>query len=307
MLVGTSSWTDPTLVRDSGFYPKRSMSAEERLRFYASIFTAVEVDATFYAPPSLDVTRAWAERTPGGFRMDVKAYALFTQHPARAEGMWRDLRSEIPGEHRGRRHLYLHNLPHELVEAAWARFDDALRPLHGAGRLGAVVFQFPPWFVAKRANRAYLADLPGRLPDYRLAVEFRHGSWLGESDRERTLTLLEQLGLAYVCVDEPQGFKTSVPPVVAATADLAIVRFHGQNAETWTAKGLTPAERFRYLYSEDELGAWVGPLRDLSRGAAETHALMNNCYRDFGVRNAYQLGHLLGEGLQPGAPEVSPG
>jgi uncharacterized protein YecE (DUF72 family) len=165
-----------------------------------------------------------------------------------------------------------------------------------------VVFQWPPWFTAKRANREILEGLPARLPDVRVAVEFRHESWLKEGDRERTLDLLTSLGITYVVVDEPQGFKTSVPPVVAATSDLAIVRFHGRNRENWQRKDITAAERFRYLYSTDELTEWIDPIRQLDHEVKETHALMNNCYQDYGVRNAYDLANLLDEGIQPNAP-----
>ena len=93
------------------------------------------------------------------------------------------------------------------------------------------------------------------------AVEFRNGSWLNEKNAERTLGFLEDKGLAFVMVDEPQGFKSSVPPVTAVTSDLALVRFHGRNRETWEAKGITPAERFRYLYSRDELEEWAPRIR----------------------------------------------
>jgi uncharacterized protein YecE (DUF72 family) len=306
--VGTSSWTDPTLVRDTGFYPKAASSAEERLRYYASIFPVVEVDATFYAPLSPETSRLWVERTPPSFRMEIKAYGLFTGHPIRPATLWKDLRAEIPDEHRGKRNLYRHHLPDAVLDEAWKRFDHALDPLADAGRLGAVVFQWPPWFTAKRENRDHLAAVAGRLPGRRLAVELRHGSWLSERDRERTLALLEDHGLVYVCVDEPQGFPTSVPPLVVAThPDLAMVRFHGHNADNWNRKGITAAERFRYLYGADELASWVPPLKALDQQVRETHALMNNCYRDFGVRNAYQLGHLLGEGLQPDAPLLDAG
>ena len=304
--VGTSSWTDPTLVRDTDFYPPGAGSAEERLRHYASIFPVVEVDATFYAPPSPDVARLWVERTPASFRMEIKSYGLFTQHPVRPATLWKDLRAEIPAEHRDKANVYASHLPTDVVDEAWSRFDHALRPLHDAGKLGAVVFQWPPWFTAKRANRDHLAALASRLPDYRVAVELRHASWFTGDDQERTLRLLEDHRLTYVCVDGPQGFPTSVPPVVVATTpELAMVRFHGHNAENWQRKGISAAERFRYLYDEDELRGWVEPLRTLSAQAGETHALMNNCYRDFGVRNAYQLGALLGEGLQPDAPAVA--
>lgn len=305
ILVGTSSWTDPTLVRDTDFYPAGASSAEERLRHYASIFPVVEVDSTFYAPPSPDVARLWVERTPPGFRMEIKAYGLFTGHPVRPATLWKDLRGEIPTEHQDKKNVYASHLPAPLVDEAWRRFDHALRPLHDAGKLGAVVFQWPPWFTAKRANREQLEALQEHLPDYTAAVELRHGSWFSETDQDRTLRLLEEHGLTYVCVDEPQGFKTSVPPVVAATNDrLALVRFHGHNDENWQRKGISAAERFRYLYDEEELERWVTPLQELAADAAETHVLMNNCYQDYGVRNAHQLGSLLGEGLQAGAPDT---
>src|SRR5690606_31943706 len=134
---------------------------------------------------------------------------------------------------------------------------EALRPLYSAGKLGAIFFQFPKWFTNRRDNRRFLDSLKDRLPDYDKAVEFRHGSWLSEDSAPKTLKQLEKLGLAYVCVDEPQGFASSVPPVLAATADLAVVRFHGHNAQAWEAKNISPAERFRYLYTERELEEWA--------------------------------------------------
>jgi uncharacterized protein YecE (DUF72 family) len=300
--VGTSSWTDPTLVRDTSFYPSGAGSAEERLRYYASIFPVAEVDSSFYAPPALQVARAWVERTPANFRMDIKAFGLFTGHAVARRALWSDLRDAVRVEHAGKSKVYATHLEADALDEAWLRFEHALRPLHDVGKLGAVMFQWPPWFTAKRANRELLEGLPQRLPDYHLAVEFRHGSWMSDSDRERTLDLLSRNGLSYVVVDEPQGFKNSVPPVVAATADLAVVRFHGQNAENWNAKGITPAERFRYLYRPDELQEWVAPIRELDGQASETHVLMNNCYQDYGVRNAYDLARLLGEGIQVHGP-----
>lgn len=300
--VGTSSWTDPTLVRDTNFYPEDARSAEDRLRYYASIFPVVEVDSTFYAPPRPEVATAWVERTPANFRMEIKAFGLFTGHPVRRQALWADLRDAVAAEHAEKQNVYAKHLEPGALDEAWLRFEHAIRPLHAAGKLGAVMFQWPPWFTAKRANREVLEELPRRLPDYRIGVEFRHSSWMGDDDRERTLDLLTKLGLSYVVVDEPQGFKTSIPPVVAATSDLALVRFHGRNKENWQRKGITAAERFRYLYRREELEEWVEPIRQLDRDAAETHALMNNCYQDYGVHNAYDLARLLGEGIQPGAP-----
>ena len=234
--VGTCSWTDKTLLDVGTFYPSRSMSAAQRLGFYASVFPVVEVDATFYFPPTPETASLWAERTPDGFRMDVKAYGLFTHHGVRRDSLWPDVAAGVaPTPSRSGR-VYLSQVPPGVTDLAWTHFADALSPLVRAGRLGAVLFQFPPWFRPSRAAHAHLAELTGRLPGCRIAVEFRHGSWMHDDRAAGTLDRLEHLGLSYVCVDEPQGFASSVPPVVAATADLSMVRFHGRNTGTWEAK-----------------------------------------------------------------------
>jgi uncharacterized protein YecE (DUF72 family) len=300
ILVGTCSWTDPTLVRDTDFYPADARSAEDRLRYYASIFSAVEVDSTFYAPASPSTTQTWVERTPTHFRMNVKAFGLHTQHPVAPAKLWRDMREALPDDIGKKKNLYLSHLPQEMVNESWERFIHGIEPLTDADKLGAILFQWPPWFTARGSNREYLREVRERLPKYPIAMEFRHHSWLGDSDRASTMDLLRELGSTYVCVDEPQGFPTSVPPVLEVTAPLAMIRFHGHNDANWNRKGLSAAERFRYLYSEKELDKWVKPIRSLADSASETHVLMNNCYQDYGVRNAYQLGTLLGEGLVGG-------
>ena len=293
--VGTASWTDRTLIRDSDWYPERSMSAEDRLKYYASQFDVVEVDATYYYPPSTDLVGLWTERTPADFRMDVKAFSLLTHHPARRDAVWDEVLAHVPAEHAERGSIYLSHLPEEAVDLAFAKFADALLPLHSAGKLGGVFLQFPKWFTNRRDNRRYLDSLPDRLPGYDVAVEFRHASWFSGESGPKTLRQLETQGLAYVCVDEPQGFDSSVPPVLAATADLAVIRFHGHNAETWEASGISPAERFRYLYADDELERWAPKVSELATSASETHAIFNNCYADYGVRNAAQLLDLLAD------------
>lgn len=274
------------------------MRAEERLRYYSSIFPIVEVDATYYFPPTVETAGLWVKRTPAGFTMSVKAYSLLTGHPTRPESLWPEVVDEVPLEHRGKRSIYVSHLPEAAVDEAWELFRRALMPLHSAGKLGSVLFQFPPWFRPNARSRRSLLELRGRLPDYDCSVEFRHGSWLAEGERERTLALLEGEGLSYVCVDEPQGFASSVPPLVAATADVAVVRFHGRNAQTWEDRLVSAAERFAYRYAEEELAEWVPRLHQLAASAKETHVLMNNCYRDHAVDNGRQLAGLLGTGLQ---------
>jgi uncharacterized protein YecE (DUF72 family) len=295
ILIGTSSWTDKTLIKDGHFYPPEAKTAKARLEFYASKFPIVEVDSTYYFPPSEKNAALWIERTPKDFTFNIKAYSLLTNHPTRTESLYKDLAAELPPETLDKRRIYRDKLPDEVVDEVWQRFRDALMPLHSAGKLGAVLFQFPQWFVISKQNKAYIEECAERLPDYRVAIELRHKTWMEERNVEETLGFLERLRLPYVCVDMPQGFDSSLPPIAAATADdLAMVRFHGRDPKAWTTKSETASERFRYDYSRDELAEWVPKLEELSGQARETHVLMNNCYRDFAVRNARDLGDMLG-------------
>jgi uncharacterized protein YecE (DUF72 family) len=294
ILLGTSSWTDPTLVKDGGFYPPTAKSAESRLKFYASRFPLVEVDSTYYYPPSERNAVLWIERTPADFTFNIKAYSLLTNHPTRPDSLYADIRETLAPEALAKRFVYRESLPDPAVDEVWQRFHDALMPLHSAGKLGAVLFQFPQWFTISRKNKSYIQECATRLVDFRIAVEFRHESWMVEKNRDETLSFLKELDLPFVCVDMPQGFDSSLPPVAVATAsDLAMVRFHGRNTDAWNVKSQTASERFRYDYSEGELREWVPKIENLAEQARETHVLMNNCYRDFAVRNARELGDLL--------------
>jgi uncharacterized protein YecE (DUF72 family) len=296
ILIGTASWTDPTLVKEGNFYPPEAKSAEDRLRFYAEQFPIVEVDSTYYFPPSEKNAVLWIERTPKDFTFNVKAYSLLTNHPTKRESLYKDLVSELPDEVAAKKNLYREQVPDSVVEEVWQRFHDALMPLHSAGKLGAVLFQFPQWFVIGRKNKDYILEAAERLKDFRIAVEFRHKSWLEERNAEETLSFLEKHDLPFVAVDMPQGFDSSMPPVAAVTAeDLAMVRFHGRDPEVWAKKNVSASERFRYEYSEPELQEWVPKIKEVSEQARETHVLMNNCYRDYAVTSARQLGDLLEE------------
>lgn len=294
VLLGTCSWTDATLVKETDWYPRKSMKAAERLAYYAARYPVVEVDSTYYFPPTPELAAGWVERTPDGFTMNVKAWSLLTGHPTFPHSLWEDLQQEVLPEFRDKRNLYAKHLPAEALEEAWDRFRHALMPLHSAGKLGAILFQFPEWFGPKEANREVLLEAQARLADYQLCVEFRNGRWLEPKECERTLEFLEAHDLSFVCVDEPQGFASSMPPVVAATSELAVVRMHGRNAETWEKKGISAAERFAYDYSEDELREWVPKVEELAASAAEVHVLFNNCYRDYAVNDAADMLRLLG-------------
>ncbi len=293
VLTGSCSWTDRTLVEEADWYPQRTMSAEDRLRYYASQFPLTEIDSTYYAPPAERQVALWAERTPEGFRFDVKAYSLLTGHPTRPRSLWRDLREGLDPEVAEKRNVYPKHLGPEAMDEAWRRFEAALRPMHEADKLGAVLFQYPPWFGPRRDNRAEVEALRERLPDYRISVEFRSPRWLeSERDRERTLGMLQDLGLVFVCVDAPAV--SELPRLMAVTnPDLFMVRFHGRSDSTWNDTSKSAAERFKYLYSDDELEEFVAPIAEHASEARETHLLMNNCYRDYSVRNAAQLRDLL--------------
>jgi uncharacterized protein YecE (DUF72 family) len=292
--IGTCSWTDPTLTKTDAFYPQEKMTAEERLVFYASRFSIVEVDATYYAPPAEKTSGLWVERTPADFVFDIKAFRLLTQHPTPPSSLWKEFREELPAEIAEKRNIYMRDLPRELQAEAVKMFRQGLMPLHSAGKLGVVLFQMPPFVYPTRGSFGYLKWVAEHLEDFQLAVEFRNGRWLDEEHMDETLNFLERHKLAYVCVDEPQGFKSSVPPVIAVTAPVAEVRFHGRNAENWEKKGITAAERFRYDYSKEELKEWVPRVQTLAEQADSVHALMNNCYADYGIRSADLLSDLLG-------------
>ena len=293
ILTGTCSWTDKTLTADTAWYPRKSMTATERLAFYSSRFPIAEADSTYYFPPSPQLTRGWVDRTPPDFTMNVKAYSLLTGHPTRPESLWPDLREAIKPEHVAKRNVYAAHLDDDAVEEAWRRFEAALEPLRRAGKLGAVLLQYPDWFTAKRSSRQQLAAVRERWPDLPLCVELRSPTWMEtDEDRDRTLGALADLRLALVVVDAPvtSGLRTVVE---VTSPDLAVVRFHGRNDETWKKPGTTAAERFDYLYSDAQLRTWVPRIEGLAERAGTVHVLMNNCYQDYGVRNAADLASLL--------------
>ena len=293
ILIGTCSWTDPTLIQSGRFYPDSARSAEARLQYYASQFRIVEVDSTFYSLPSQRTSGLWVERTAERFLFDVKSFRLFTLHPTPLTALPKDIREELAPELKQKANIYHKDVPLELVDELWHRFERALLPLDSAMKLGVVLFQFPPWFFPGSEQREHILSCNERLPQYRIAVEFRNSAWLSEKNRERTLDFLKGNDLAFVCVDEPQGFKSSVPPLAEATSDIGLVRFHGRNRDMWERKGISTAERFNYLYTEQELAEWVPKMKELAAKTQELHVLFNNCYGDKAVTNARQIGFML--------------
>jgi uncharacterized protein YecE (DUF72 family) len=291
--IGTCSWTDPSLIRAGSFYPESARTAESRLAYYSTQFDMVEVDSSYYSLPTRRNSTLWAERTPPDFVFDVKAFRLFTQHPTLPQALPADIRGALPASVAAKERLYWRDLPDELLQHLWARFEDALLPLDSAGKLGTVLFQYPPWFLPGVAQMDYILACQERLSSHAIAIEFRNNRWLSEQNRASTLSFLKQNRLSFVCVDEPQGFASSMPPVADVTADVGVVRFHGRKTETWEKKNATPAERFDYYYTDGELAPWAARIKDCALAASEVHVLFNTNNGDQGVVNARLMASLL--------------
>jgi uncharacterized protein YecE (DUF72 family) len=292
---GTASWTDPTMTVPGVFYPKGLSTAEERLRYYASQFPMVEVDATYYALPNKRTSEGWVERTPRDFVFDIKAHALMTGQPTEIARLPKAIKEELPSELTEKKRIYRKDMPNELLDAVYRQFSEALAPLTDAKKLGAIFVQFPKWVFPSNEARELILETRQRL-QLPIAVEFRHGSWFNEKNAERTIRFLQDNKIPYVAVDEPQGFKSSVPPVIFPTNDeLAVFRFHGRNKDNWEKKDIPPSERFRYLYDEDELADWTPKIAAIAKQTKQTHVVYNNCYSNYGTTNAREAARLLAE------------
>jgi uncharacterized protein YecE (DUF72 family) len=230
-------------------------------------------------------------------RVRVRREGIPSAYPASTPpgARWADLRETLPADQAEKQQIYVRDLPDDLVAEAFRRFAAALQPLGAAGRLGVAAFQFPRYFYPSPASSGYLERIASQLPGLRVAVEFRQARWMDDEHRDSTLGLLARHRLAYVCVDEPQGFPDTLPPVAAATADVAAVRFHGRNSHAWAQRDVSPQRRYAYNYTTGELAEWVPKIRTLHAGGRPVHVLMNNRWRGFAVRSAHTLARLLAQ------------
>src|SRR5579872_7079642 len=293
--IGTSGWNYPSGrgTWNGVFYPKKRPKGFDELAYYAEHFDTVEVNSTFYGQPRAGVSRGWAERTPRAFEFSVKLYQKFT-HPRMfgervAAGLPEDVRAD------------------KDAVAALAGFNQTdidefrrgIGPLADAGKLGALLAQFPPSFKDTPAARDVLTGLLRAFDGYPVAVELRHKTW---SDAiAQTLALLNGFGAAWVQIDEPKfGFsirQNHLPNVKG----FYYMRLHGRNAAKWW-KHEKSEDRYDYLYSAAEL-------RDFSDTAAATRTLVkktylytNNHFSAKSVANAAMLKEQLGEPIEGGYP-----
>jgi uncharacterized protein YecE (DUF72 family) len=281
ILVGTCNWAD-----HKEFYPpelERGKRQREKLDYYARFFPMVEIDTSFYGIPRPEVVDSWVARTPDGFLFNIKAFRSLTLHE-REGGQPRPPTAE------------------EIRD-----FGAALVPLRDSGRLGAVHYQFPPWFTNRPDAREVLLETRERHPDDIVAIEFRHRSWFDNDAWPATEDLLRELDCVYVGVDAPQLGSGTAPPILAITSPkLCIARFHGRNRTTWyRPDGPTSDYRFNYLYSPAELSEWVPAIREAATRGTPVHVLLNNNRSNYAVVNAFDFGALLGVSLpRPPQPIV---
>jgi uncharacterized protein YecE (DUF72 family) len=236
--------------------------------------------------------KAVGRRTPDQFVFDVKAFRALTTHHTQPKSLPKYIAASLPDK--TKKTVYYKDLPNELTDALWSEFRNALVPLKQARKLGVVLFQFPPWFTPSPENRAHLDQCMERMHGFTLAVEFRNATWFGERGTAKTLKMLRDYGAAHVIVDEPRGFKSSIPAVWEATADVAVLRLHGRNHDTWEKKGLKAAsERFDYYYTKPELDELVLPIKSVAKKAQTVHVVVNTNRADQGPANARLLQEAL--------------
>jgi uncharacterized protein YecE (DUF72 family) len=294
--IGTSGWNYPNGrgTWNGIFYPpsrKRPKGFDE-LSFYASHFNTVEVNSTFYGQPRAEVSRGWAERTPAGFEFSVKLYQKFT-HPKMYEE--RLASSLVPDEADGEASVAARDWLEEVATPNQADLDEFRRgidPLVSAGKLGAVLAQFPPSFKDTPAARAYLSSLLGSLGGYRVAIELRHRSWsdhIGD-----TLDLLNEFQAAWVQIDEPK-FKFSIRQnYLPNVRGFYYMRLHGRNAAQWW-KHAKSEDRYDYLYSADELREFSETANAARRLVRNLYLYTNNHFSAKSVANAAMIKHQIGE------------
>ena len=282
VLVGTSGWSYPTGkgTWNGVFYPKKKAGFDE-LKFYAEHFDTVEVNSSFYRVPSIDAVRKWAARTPANFEFSLKLYQKFT-HPemfVKATGLD----------------------PADLDRQDVDEFRAAIDPLANAGKLGALLAQFPASFRNDANARGYLDWLLNAFKDYQVAVELRHRSF--SEDPVETMQILSGHHAALVQIDEPK-FKDSIRQNRRANVKtLYYMRLHGRNAAEWWTHEKSE-DRYNYLYSGSELDPIVEDLEEASTEVKKSYVYANNHFSAKSVANAVTIKSKLGQPIEGEYPET---
>jgi len=290
--IGTSGWNYPSGrgTWNGIFYPptRRRPKGFDELAYYAEHFNTVEVNSTFYGQPRSEVSRRWADTTPPGFEFSVKLYQKFT-HPTMFE---QRVSSSLPEDARGDTELV--RALAQPNQSDLEEFRRGIDPLASRGKLGALLAQFPASFKDMPASRDYLAALVSAFDGLAVAVELRHRSW---SDRfAETLTLLNELGAAWVQIDEPK-FRLSIRQnYLPNVHTFYYMRLHGRNAAKWWHHD-NKDDRYDYLYSADELKEFTRTLDAASRLVKKAYLYTNNHFSAKSVANAAMIKQQLGQEL----------
>jgi uncharacterized protein YecE (DUF72 family) len=279
------------------------MPARDRLGWYAERFEYVEVNSSFYAIPAQKTVARWAEITPNEFVFDVKLHRLLSRHSAGADSLLPELRPKAKTDERGRV-ILTPELQDLLVEATL----DAIAPLAEAGTLGPFLLQLSPSFSPRKHELSELDPLAEQLREPGLAVELRNRNWVEGEQLEATLDWYEAGGVSFVCVDSPPGDNFQIlPPIDAVTRrDVAYLRMHGRNTEGYL-KGKSVAERFGWVYSEDELRELVGRAQNLAEDAGQVHVAFNNNRSSDAPDSARRFRELIGQDPGPSPDAPTPG
>jgi uncharacterized protein YecE (DUF72 family) len=251
-------------------YPRPKPKEFDALSYIAGFFDTIEVNSTFYRPARESVARTWLERVEFNrdFRFTAKLWRRFT-HGREA---WS---------------------PDDVREAR-----AALDPMLEAGRLGAVLLQFPWSFRRNDENREWLDDVVTTFGDFPLVLEVRHESW----NEPAFFRELRDRGVGFVNIDQPL-FDDSIEPSAHATSAVGYVRVHGRNYHDWWRKDAGPAARYDYLYTADELKPWVERTQEIAAAPAteDVYVITNNHFRGKGITNAVMLRSMV-EGKKIPAP-----
>ena len=293
ILVGTSSWADPGFVKE--WYPP-GMPSRDRLAWYAERFEAVEVNSSFYAVPERSTVRRWSKVTPDGFTFDLKVHQLLSRHSAKLESLPPELREGVETAGRGRVVL-----TPELERAVARTLVQAVEPLAEDGKMGALLIQLTPAFAPKDHTLDELDGLLDALAPHRIAIELRHRGWVRDEREDETLRWFSEREVAFVSVDAPPGDHLPImPPIDAVTRDdLAYLRLHGRDTDGYL-KGKSVAERFGWIYTDEELQEVEGRVRQLAEDAGQVHVMFNNNRDDDAPSAARRFRALLGQ--DPGPP-----
>lgn len=266
ILIGLAGWGDHDELYKTGVRP------QDKLKEYSTYFSIVEVDSSYYAIHKDSLYQKWVADTSNRFSFLIKAYQGMTGHTRQnysdgeTEGMFRD-------------------------------FIESIQPVIDAGKLKAVLFQYPPWFECNRENVKLLRVTKNRMGDIPVALEFRNQSWFSAEMEERTISYMVEEGWIHSICDEPQVFPGSIPIILRPTKKaFTIVRFHGRNTSGWTSSGTGNWREVRYLYryNDEELLEWKENLVKLEEETDEVCVIFNNNSGGDAASNALQLMNLLG-------------